>query len=149
MFFSKRSLNHIKFLEEYILLILDLKTEIKYRQKPLTEIFAEYGKNKFLSPIISDLTNSLKETDFEIAWKKSFSNLKKLYALSDEEESIIKNFASKFGASGVESQINYCDYNISLIKPHLQKATENKSKNQKLPIILGLSLSLVISIALI
>ena len=71
------------------------------------------------------------------------------YGITLEEESIIKNFASKLGTSDIESQINYCEHNLSVINPFLQKAIENKTKNMKLPIVLGISISLIISIIFI
>ena len=41
--FWRRSLEHIKFLEAYISLILEIKTEIKYTQKTLFQILKGYG----------------------------------------------------------------------------------------------------------
>ena len=149
MFFRQRSLDHISFLEDYLLLLLDIKTEIKYRQRPLLQIFENYGENRFLKPIISKLLKHSKTADFQKAWQCAFSNLKRSYGLSSEEENIIKNFASKLGDSDTQSQVNYCDYNAELLTPYLKKATKNKAKNQRLPLLLGLSLGLIISIALI
>lgn len=65
-----------------------------------------------------------------------------------EEENIIKNFASQLGASDVESQQNYCDYNISIIKPYLDKVLEDRDKNEKLPVILGICISLMLSVVI-
>ena len=146
---SKKNLNHIKFLEEYISLILDLKTQISYNQKPLFEILKNYGQNKYLSPIINKCINLSEKSSFEKAWRKSFSNLNKVYGVSLNEENIIKNFASEIGVSDIEAEVNYCNYNISLIKPYLEKLLENKNKDRKLPIVLGFCISLIISIILI
>ena len=86
---------------------------------------------------------------FETAWQKAFSRLSKNYFLSSEEENLVKNFALKLGGSDAVSQENYCDYNISLMKPFLETALKNKAKNKNLPIILGFCISLIVSIVLI
>lgn len=144
-----RSLEHIKFLEAYISLILEIKTEIKYTQKTLFQILKGYGSGKFLSPVIDKCLEFSENCSFEIAWQKSFSSLCKSYFLNSEEENLVKDFALKLGSSDITSQENYCDYNISLVKPFLKTALENKAKNKNLPIVLGFCISLIISIVLI
>lgn len=143
------SLEHIKFLEAYISLILEIKTEIKYSQKTLFQILKGYGSGKFLSPIIEKCLKFSENCSFETAWQKAFSGLGKNYFLSSEEENLVKNFALKLGSSDITSQENYCDYNISLVKPFLETALKNKAKNKNLPIVLGFCISLIVSIVLI
>lgn len=147
--FWRRSLEHIKFLEEYISLILEIKTEIKYTRKTLFQILKGYGSGKFLSPVIDKCVEFSRTCSFETAWQKAFSRLSKNYFLSSEEENLVKNFALKLGGSDAVSQENYCDYNISLMKPFLETALKNKAKNKNLPIILGFCISLIVSIVLI
>ena len=149
MFISHRNLNHIYFLEEYISLLSNFKTEIKYTQQPIVNILKNYEKEKYLFPLIQNCICLMQKTDFKTSWEKSFSGLYKIYGVTQREEYIIKIFASKVGTSDIQSQVNYFDYNISLIKPYLEKLLENKSKNQKLPIILGICASLIISIVLV
>ena len=147
--FWRRSLEHIKFLEEYISLILEIKTEIKYTQKTLFQILKGYGSGKFLSPVIDKCLEFSETCSFETAWRKAFSGIAKNYFLSSEEENLVKNFALKLGSSDITSQENYCDYNISLVKPFLETALKNKAKNKNLPIVLGFCISLIVSIVLI
>ena len=147
--FWRRSLEHIKFLEEYISLILEIKTEIKYTRKTLFQILKGYGSGKFLSPVIDKCVEFSRACSFETAWQKAFSGIGKNYFLSSEEENLVKNFALKLGSSDAASQENYCDYNISLMKPFLETALKNKAKNKNLPIILGFCISLIVSIVLI
>lgn len=149
MAFWRRSLEHIKFLEEYISLILEIKTEIKYTRKTLFQILKGYGSGKFLSPVIDKCVEFSRTCSFETAWQKAFSRLSKNYFLSSEEENLVKNFALKLGGSDAVLQENYCDYNISLMKPFLETALKNKAKNKNLPIILGFCISLIVSIVLI
>ena len=149
MIFSIKSINHINFLKEYIYLILMIQTEIKYSQKPILEILKTYHHESCLAECIKKCINLSENNNLDTAWKTAFSNLNNHYGISLEEETIIKNFASKLGASDISSQIKYCDYNISAMKPHLQQALENKSKNQKLPIVLGVSISMIISLIFI
>ena len=84
--FWRRSLEHIKFLEEYISLILEIKTEIKYTQKTLFQILKGYGSGKFLSPVIDKCVEFSRTCSFETAWQKAFSGIGKNYFLSSEEE---------------------------------------------------------------
>lgn len=149
MTFLCRSVEHIKFLEAYISLILEIKTEIKYTQKTLFQILKGYGRGNFLSHIVENCLKLSKTCSFETAWQKAFSGLDKKYYLSVEEEALVKNFALRLGGSDVSSQENYCDYNISLIRPYLEAAVKNKSRNKNLPVVLGFCFSLIISIVLI
>lgn len=147
---SLRNSNHIKFLREYIKLIFYIKTEIKYTQKPILQILENYDDNGYLFNQINEciiLVN--KKNNFDLSWRQAFSNLRNKYGVPLEEENIIKNFSSQLGTSDVESQINYCDYNISILNPYLKKALEKRSKDEKLPIILGVCISLMLAVIVI
>lgn len=146
---SLRNSNHIKFLNEYIEFILNLKTEIKYKQEALLTIFKKCGNKKLLFPMLDKCLELSETIPLKQAWDKAFSNLHHTVGASAEEEKIIKNFVLNLGLTDTESQLNYCDYNISIIKPFLIQALENKKKNEQLPIILGICLSLIISTVII
>ena len=130
-------------------LILYFKTEIKYSQKTIIQIVKEYHPQTPLKSYINQCIKLLNHYPFEQAWKVAFSNLQHDFGASSEEENIIKNFSSGLGASDVENQINYCNYNLEVIKPYLEREIKNKNKKEKLPVILGLSSSLMLSIMLI
>lgn len=136
-------------MQEYISFITEIKVQIKYTQNPIFQILQNYKKDTFLKNIIKKCLDLSKNKDFEASWQESFSNLNKNYNISQSEEDIIKNFAYNFGMIDIESQLNYCDYNISSLKPYLKNQLENKEKNIKLPTILAISISLIISIILI
>ena len=126
-----------------------IQTEIKYSQKPILEILKTYHNEGCLTECIKKCINLSENNPLDTAWKTAFSNLNNHYGISLEEETIIKNFTSKLGTSDINNQIKYCDYNISVIKPYLQQALENKSKNQKLPIVLSVSISMILSLIFI
>ncbi len=146
---SLQHLNYISFLRQYMKLILNFKTEINYSQKTIIQIIKEYSSELPLKPYLNKCILLLDDHPFEQAWKMAFSNLQNNLGASSEEENIIKNFASGLGSSDIENQINYCKYNLEIIKPYLEREIENKNKKEKLPVILGLSSSLILSIMLI
>ena len=146
---AARNMNHIKFLNAYIKFILDLKTEIKYNQEPILKIFEKYSRSSVLSPMLEKCLKLSQSLPISQAWSAAFSNLHRAIGVSQEEEKIIKDFARNLGQTDILSQLNYCEYNISIIKPYLNEALENKKKNEQLPIILGVCLSLIISTLMI
>lgn len=146
---SFRSAMHISFLREYIKFISYVKTEIKYTQRPLLQILENYSCNEFLFNQVNNCVVLSQKYSLDYAWKLTFSNLYFKYGVSLEEENIIKKFFSQLGNSGVDSQINYCDYNISIIKPYLEKLIETKNKDEKLPVVLGVCISLMLILIVI
>ncbi len=146
---SHRNRSHIEFIKSYIKFILDLKTEIKYKQESLIRILENYSLNEYLYPFINKCVNLSKTYPLDVAWDMSFTNLSSSFGVPIEEEKIIRRFATKLGQTDVEGQLQYFEYSISTIKPYLNKAIEDRKKNEKLPIILGLCISLIISVVII
>ena len=146
---SFRNSRHINFLREYIKFISYVKTEIKYTQKPLLHILKNYSHDEYLFNQINNCIILSQESNLSHAWKSTFSNLYGKYGITLEEENIIKNFFSQLGNSDVDSQINYCDYNISIIKPYLEKLIETKNKDERLTIVLGICISLMLLLIIV
>lgn len=146
---SFRNSRHINFLRGYIKFISYVKTEIRYTQRPLLKIFENYSQNEYLSNQINNCVILSQKSNLEYGWWSTFSNLYSKYGITLEEENIIKNFFSQLGISDVDSQINYCDYNISIIKPYLERLIETKNKDEKLPIVLGICTSLMLLLIIV
>lgn len=149
IYISKKRMNYINFLREYIKFILNFETEIKYSRKTPIQILKEYNSGIYMENYINKCIKFCEKYTFSDAWNLTFSDLKTFFCISKEEQNFIKNFGSQIGTSDIEGQINYCDYNINITKSYLEQALQNKEKNQKLPIILSLSAGFLLIIIFI
>lgn len=149
IYISKKRMNYINFLREYIKFILNFETEIKYSRKTPIQILKEYNSGIYMKNYINKCIIFCEKYTFSDAWNLTFSDLKTFFCISKEEQNFIKNFGSQIGTSDIEGQINYCDYNINITKSYLEQALQNKEKNQKLPIILSLSAGFLLIIIFI
>lgn len=139
---SEKYTRKVNFLSQFVDLILNLKTEIRYSGKPLCGIFENYSCGEPLKHYIDCCTNSLKYKSFGDSWKGAFRNLCEETYVSEEEAAAVINFGSELGNCDVEGQINYLEHNLSIIKNYLSDAIENRKTKGKLPIILAAGLSL-------
>ena len=137
------------FLRQFVDLIINLKTEIRYSQKPLYEILKSCSCGEPLRRYINSCVSHLKEKCFEDSWKEAFANLSKETGISKEKADVIINFGNELGSCDTQGQINYLEHNLNIIKTYLNEAIENKKTKGNLPIVLGASLSLSIAILFI
>lgn len=139
----------VSFLAQYINLIIVLRNEIRYSQRPLSEILKNFNCEKPLGRYISKCAENLKTNNsFKNSWSSAFEKCKSL-GVSQEEYEIINSFGCSLGTCDVTGQIYYCDYNLEMIKPYLIKAKENRKSKGKLSVILCVGISVLISIMLI
>ncbi len=146
---SEKYTKKVNFLRQYMDLIFNLKTDIRYCAKPLGEILKNYSCDEPLNRYLSKCIDYLKEKPFSDSWKDAFSNLTQETGISEEEAQIILNFGAELGNCDVEGQLNYLDHNLNIIKNHLSEAIENRKTKGKLPIILGAGLSLSVALLFI
>ena len=144
IFISKKRTSYINFLKDYIKLLLTFETEIKYSQTLPLQILNNNKHGYYIQNYIEKCVDLCETNIFQDAWCHAFSSIKKDFWVSEEEQNFIQKFGTQIGNSDINSQINYCDYNINLTKTYLDNATQNKEKNQKLPIILSISTGLII-----
>lgn len=146
---SEKYTKKVIFLRQCVDFIINLKTEIRYSQKPLCEILKNYFCIEPLSKYISICASYLKEECFEDSWKKAFANVSKEIGISKEKADVIINFGNELGSCDTEGQINYLDHNLNIIKDYLNEEIENKKTKGNLPIILGAGLSFSIALLFI
>ncbi|MDO4504443.1 MAG: stage III sporulation protein AB [Clostridia bacterium] len=141
---SLKYIKHVEFLKDYFEFLMDLKNQINYSQCSIFNVINKFKTRKFLGKYFEKFEKIVKVKSFEFAWELSFENIRKTFDLSGEEELFILSFAKNFGKTDVKGQINYIDYNLDTIKFYINSALETKKKKQKLPVILGVCLSLLI-----
>ena len=148
VFYSKYNLK-VNFLMQYINFITVLRNEIRYSQRPLSEILKNFNcANPFNKYIVQCAENLKTNNSFKDSWSRAFEKCKSL-GISQEEYEIINNFGSVLGSCDVSGQIYYCDYNLDMINPYLLKAKEKRKNKGKLSVVLCIGISVLISIMLI
>lgn len=139
----------IKFLTQYISLVTLIKNNILYSADPLRKILENF---RFQDPIKAYIDNCLKICDhlpFSEAWVKTFDETKMNFHLSEEEKNLILTFGKQLGTSDYISQAQNCAQHIKLLTPYLNNAIKNKNEKGKLPIILGVGMTIAMAILMI
>ncbi|MBP3320699.1 MAG: stage III sporulation protein AB [Clostridia bacterium] len=144
IFISKKRTSYINFLRDYIKLLLTFEAEIKYSQTIPLQILNNHKSGTYIQNYINKCIKLCESNIFQDAWSLAFSEVKKDFWTSEEEQNFIQKFGEQIGNSDVTSQINYCNYNINLTKSYLENATKNQEKTKKLPVILSISVGLII-----
>ena len=137
------------FLQNYTDLIIYLKNEINYTERPIPEILGSYNKSSYLKKYISKLLQNLKTDSLERSWNKAFRGISKENGVLPEEEKSISEFGARLGISDLETQTNVIDYHVSTLKNYLKEAFEARKSKGSLPIVLALCFGLFIAIIFI
>lgn len=141
--------NKLKFFRQYLDFIENIKNEIRYSGKNLFDILSTYRCEYPFKIYIDKSIDNLSKLSFEDSWKKSFKLCVKDLGISDSEESLIVNFGLGLGKSDTQSQINHCEHNLQIAKPHLKKLQDDYHSKGKLPLIVGIGCGIVIALLIV
>jgi stage III sporulation protein AB len=148
-FFYEKYTLKINFFTQYIELITLIKNSILCYGVPLKTILIGYKSKNPLKRYTENCISLLGENTFYEAWKKSFEKNQNSINLSSEEKNLIISFGRQLGTSDSASQARYCDQQIEMVKPYLNKAIRDKNEKGKLPIVLGTGLGIATAILMI
>ena len=139
----------VKNLREIKNILNILKTKIKFTYEPLKDIFEEFekGSNTNINKLFYDINSNMKTMNIEEAWTNSIENAN--LNLNKEDKEILKNLGKMLGKTDTEGQISEIDITSTFIDTQIQKAEEEKKKNEKLYKSLGIITGLVCVIILI
>lgn len=141
--------NKLKFFRQYLDFIENIKNEIRYSGKNLFDILSTYRCEYPFKIYIDKSIDNLSKLSFEDSWKKSFKLCVKDLGISGSEESLIVNFGLGLGKSDTQSQINHCEHNLQMAKPHLKKLQDDYHSKGKLPLIVGTGCGIVIALLIV
>lgn len=136
---SKKYKDRVKELKEIKTILNTIETKIKFTQQPLTVIFQELGEetNNKTNMIFKEIYQSIQYESLEKAWNKAILNNREKLNLIDEDIKIIKGMGKNLGKTDVEGQIKEIETAKEFIITQIEKAEEEKIKNEKMYKTLG------------
>lgn len=146
---SKMYENRVKELQQFKNILNILKTKIKFTYEPLGEIFAQIsheGSNK-IEEIFANIVNRLVFEDVKYAWADSIQEAD--ISINQEDKDILKELGKTLGQSDAESQVSNITLTESFLDMQIEKAEQERQKNQKIYKTLGIIVGLGFVIILI
>ncbi len=146
---SKMYENRVNELKEFKSIFNIMKTKIKFTYEPLREIFLQISKdnNTKIEKIFGQMACQIQYEQVEKVWSTAIQ--KADISINQEDKNIIKKLGKLLGQTDVEGQISEIEVAENFLDMQIEKAEDEKKKNQKMYKTLGVVLGLVFVIILI
>ena len=146
---SKMYENRVNELKEFKSIFNIMKTKIKFTYEPLREIFLQISKdnNTKIEKIFGQMACQIQYEQVEKVWSTAIQ--KADISINQEDKNIIKKLGKLLGQTDVEGQISEIEVAEDFLDMQIEKAEDEKKKNQKMYKTLGVVLGLVFVIILI
>lgn len=125
-----------------------MENKIKYTYEPLEDIFSEVAEISSFSvrELFMKTARNIKQKGAEKAWKDEIKEAD--LSLKKEDKNILKEFGNLLGKTNKEGQINQIQFVNTLLDRQIEKAKEDKTKNEtvykKLGLIFGIGIVIVL-----
>lgn len=126
-----------------------LETKMKYTYEPIADIFKQISTNLNcnISNIFKKAMSNMKYNSAGEAWENALYNT--ATNLNQEDINTLKNLSKLLGKTSIEGQISEIKLTINFLDTQIEKAEEEKNRNQKLYKNLGIIVGLTLIIILI
>lgn len=126
------------------------KTKIKFTYEPIPEIFENIANTTEDKKIGEIFKKSAKDMEYLSAGQAFDKNVDESENyLLEEDKKVIKTLSKLLGKTDIEGQISEIELTDTYLEEQIQKAKENKNKNEKLYKTMGIVLGLAIAIILV
>lgn len=134
-YFTSRDRLRVRTIEELLLMIQIISTEIKFSRAPLDSIIIRLNRrNNFLHlDFIEECVSFLKDKSFPEAWKLSVRKS----SLHNSDKQLLLSLGDNLGTSDVEGQLSNCELHRELLENNLKNAREKCVRFGKLYTSLG------------
>ena len=147
---QKRYLCRLRMLEEFIMLLEQLKGGLRYQNYTIEENLLELRKSKYFYEFFSAVLDELhRGKRFFDAWEKGCSYLRAQTALKEEDIGQIERLGRELGISDLESQIGRINFYEEQLKQKLGCLNQEKREQCRLYLSLGLMGGMMAGIFLI
>lgn len=137
----------VRFLEDYIKFLSFFKTQLRYNAGSIIDIINCYSNKGMITQFLNECTLKVKNGDsFPKAWDDSIKLIPKEYGLKFDDINLIKDFGLLLGGSDVEGEIMHCSLNMKLMQENLDDAREQKKKKEKLYVMIGFFIGLILAV---
>lgn len=145
---SKSYENRVNELKDIKNMLNIMKTKIKFTYEPLAEIFKEIANNNEtnIEKIFGQMSNQITYYPTKEVWENCIQ--KADISINQEDKDILKKLGKLLGQTDVDGQISEIEVTENFLNMQIDKAEEDKRKNQKIYKTLGISIGLAFVIIL-
>jgi len=148
MAISKAYENRVVELKEFKNMINIMKTKIKFTYEPLAEIFKQISnKNETnVEKIFGQMANQITYNQTREVWENCIQEAD--ISINQEDKDILRKLGKLLGQTDVEGQVSEIEVTENFLNMQIDKAEEEKRKNQKIYKTLGITIGLIFVIIL-
>lgn len=145
---SKSYGNRVIELKEFKNILNVMKTKIKFTYEPLAEIFKQIAnKNETnVERIFGQMANQINYYQTREVWENCIQEAD--ISINQEDKDILKKLGKLLGQTDVEGQVSEIEVTEDFLNMQIEKAEEEKKKNQKMYKTLGVTIGLIFVIVL-
>lgn len=135
-------------LKEFKTILNAIKTKIKFTYEPLPDIFKQIAnKNESdVEKIFGQMANQIIYSQTKDVWENCIQQAD--ISINQEDKDILKKLGKLLGQTDVEGQVSEIEVTENFLNMQIDKAEEEKKKNQKMYKTLGITIGLVFVIIL-
>ena len=147
---AKKYINRVIELKEFKNALNMFKTKIRFTHEPIPELFEQIANSleNNVGNIFRKASNYMKTKTAEYSWKKTLEEKESL-SLTKEDIHVLKNLGKLLGKTDLEGQTNEIALVETFLEMQIDKAEEEREKNEKLYKTLGAVFGLVLVIILV
>ena len=148
MSIAKTYENRVNELKEFKNILNVIKTKIKFTYEPLEEIFKQIAKDNETSieQIFGQMATQITYSSAKDTWENCIQGAD--ISLKQEDKYILKKLGKLLGQTDVEGQVSEIEVTENFLNMQIDKAEEEKKKNQKMYKTLGVVAGLTFVIIL-
>ena len=146
---SKSYQNRVEELKEFKNVLNIMKTKIRFTYEPLLEIFKQIAKDNEseVEKIFVKMSNQLAYYQAKEVWENCIQDAD--ISIKQEDKDVLKKLGKLLGQTDVDGQVSEIEVTEGFLDMQIEKAEEEKKKNQKIYKTLGVVAGLVFVIILI
>lgn len=146
---SKSYQNRVVELKEFKNILNIMKAKIKFTYEPLAEIFKQISKDNQtnVEKIFGQMANQIIYYQAKDVWENCIQEAD--ISIKQEDKDVLKKLGKLLGQTDVEGQISEIEVTESFLDMQIEKAEEERKKNQKMYKTLGIVAGLVFCIVLV
>lgn len=148
MTISKTYENRVIELKEFKNILNMMKTKIKFTYEPLAEIFKQIANNNEtnVEKIFGQMANQITYFQTREVWENCIQESD--ISINQEDKDILKKLGKLLGQTDVDGQISEIEVTENFLNMQIDKAEDEKKKNQKMYKTLGITIGLIFVIIL-
>ena len=145
---SKMYENRVKELRQFKNILNIIKTKIKFTYEPLADIFKQISKDNTteIEKVFGQMANQITYYPAKKVWEECIQEAD--ISLRQEDKEVLKRLGKLLGQTDVDGQISEIEVTENFLDMQIEKAEEEKKKNQKIYKTLGIVTGLVFVIIL-